>query len=117
VFTVIVHLVVKPERIDEFLEGIRLQARAALDDEPGCLRFDVHRSTEQPCQFYLYEIYRDEDAFVVEHRRAAHYATWLEVAERCLEPGGRINTFATPAFPDDLPEAGERARAALGQPS
>jgi autoinducer 2-degrading protein len=107
VFTVIVNLTVKPDRIDEFLDGIHINALATLHDEPGCLRFDVHRSTERPDQFVLYEIYTDEDAFFTAHRQAPHYAAWRQVAERCVVPGGHVNTFATPAFPLDIPERPE----------
>jgi autoinducer 2-degrading protein len=104
-FTVIVNLTVRPDRVDEFLDGIRANALATLRGEPGCLRFDVHRSTEQPNQFLLYEIYTSPGAFYTEHRNAPHYAAWREVAARCVEPGGHVNTFAVPVFPEDVPEA------------
>jgi autoinducer 2-degrading protein len=104
-FTVIVTLQVRPDRIDEFLRGIRANARASLRDEPGCLRFDVHRSAEDAHRFLLYEIYADEVAFREAHRTAPHYAAWRAVADRCVVEGGHVNTFAAPVFPDDLPEA------------
>lgn len=103
-FTVIVDLTVRPDRLEEFLDGIRGNARATLRDEPGCLRFDVHRRLDDPRRFVLHEIYADADAFHVAHRQAPHYAAWRAVAERCVEPGGHVNTFATPAFPHDVPE-------------
>jgi autoinducer 2-degrading protein len=104
VFVVLVDLTVRPLLLEQFLEGIRANARASLAEEPGCLRFDVHRSADDPHRFLLYELYTDADAFYVAHRQAPHYATWREVADRCVEPGGHRNTFATPAFPDDIPE-------------
>ncbi|MFD3486568.1 putative quinol monooxygenase [Streptomyces sp. NPDC058665] len=103
-FTVFVTLTVKPELVDDFLEGIHVNARASLRDEPGCLRFDVHRSTEKANVFHLYEIYADERSFRVSHRRAPHYTAWRAVAERYVEPGGHVNTFGAPAFPDDITE-------------
>jgi autoinducer 2-degrading protein len=103
-YTVLVTLDVRPEHLDEFLGGIRVNARASLRDEPGCLRFDVHRSVDDPCRFVLHEIYRDQAAFADEHRATSHYAAWREVAARCVRPGGHVNTFLTPAFPDDVPE-------------
>ena len=110
-FTVIVNLTVHPDRVEEFLDGIRANSRASLRDEPGCLRFDVHRSTEEPNRFVLHEIYASAEAFYVDHRQAPHYAAWRAVAERCLEPGGHLNTFAEPAFPDDVPAARQAAPA------
>ncbi|MFE7707593.1 putative quinol monooxygenase [Streptomyces sp. NPDC057486] len=104
-FTVMVTLTVKPDRVEDFLDGIRANSRASLHDEPGCLRFDVHRNTERPNVFHLYEIYADEESFLTAHRQAPHYAAWRAVTERCVEPGGHVNTFATPIFPDDIPES------------
>ena len=46
-FTVIVNLTVEPDRVEEFLEASTPTLWPRLRDEPGCLRFDVHRSTEQ----------------------------------------------------------------------
>lgn len=103
-FTVIVTLQVRPERIEEFVRGIRANARASLRDEPGCLRFDVHRSSDDAHRFILYEIYADEAALHEAHRAAPHYAQSRETAERCVYPGDHVNTFATPVFPSDVPE-------------
>lgn len=102
---VLVSLEVRPELMEEFLAGIHANALASLRDEPGCLRFDVHRSTEDPHRFVLYEIYHDQTAFTEEHRSAPHYAAWRDVAARCVVPGSHVNTFCTPAFPENVLEA------------
>ncbi len=39
------------------------QVRLASLEEPGCLRFDVHRSLDEPSVFFLYEQYESEAAF------------------------------------------------------
>ena len=103
-FTVIVTLDVIPEREAEFLEGLHRNARATLANEPGCLRFDIHRVAGTSSRFMLYELYTSERAFHDEHRTAAHYAAWRMVADRCVVPGSHLNTFATPVFPEDVPE-------------
>jgi autoinducer 2-degrading protein len=103
-FTVVVNLQVRPDRIDEFLAGIADNARATRTGEPGCLRFDVHRVVDDPHRFVLYEIYTDSDAFYVAHRNAPHYPAWRHVLDTCVVPGTHINTFAAPAFPADIPE-------------
>jgi autoinducer 2-degrading protein len=103
-FTVVVALTVRPGKVEEFLTGIRTNARASLREEPGCLRFDVHCSVEDPHNYVLYELYRDAEAFHTGHRQAPHYAAWQQVAARCVVEGGHVNTFATPAFPSDIPE-------------
>ena len=103
-FTVVVHLQVRPEELEAFVEGVGVNARASLRDEPGCLRFDVHRRVDDPHRFLLHEIYTDHQAFYEAHRSSPHYAAWQEVAARCVVPGGHVNTFCTPLFPDAVME-------------
>ena len=70
---------------------------------------DTHDEWTFPCQPWLAR-HRDdgetERAFTEDHRHAPHYEKWRAAAAELLEPGGQVNTFATPAFPTDLPEAG-----------
>lgn len=104
-YAVIVNLQVRPELREEFLAGVRVNALASVRDEPGCLRFDVHQRADDPNNFILYELYTDKGAFYEAHRSAPHYQEWRQVSERCVYPGGHVNTFGTPAFPGDIPEA------------
>jgi len=107
VFTVLVSLTVKADKVDEFLHAIDVNSAATLRDEPGCLRFDVHRVVDDPNRFVLYEIYRDEAAFYEEHRAAPHYAAFRAASAECIADGGHVNTFAAPVFPERIPEATE----------
>ncbi len=95
-FTVLVALAVRRERLDEFVAGLRADAQASLRNEPGCLRFDVHQQVADPTRFLLHEVYADEAAFYEQHRSAPHYTAWREVADRCVVPGSHVNTFARP---------------------
>ncbi|WP_291039918.1 putative quinol monooxygenase [Herbiconiux sp.] len=52
------------ETVAELLAGLAELVRA----EPGCLEFAPHRLAEEPSRFFVYEVYRDGDAF------AAHLA-------------------------------------------
>jgi quinol monooxygenase YgiN len=40
--------------------------------EPGCRMYEVHRSTANPLQFFLYEQY-DDQAALDAHRAAPHF--------------------------------------------
>jgi autoinducer 2-degrading protein len=95
-YVVLVTLRVQPDRRAEFLAAIRKNAIASVRDEAGCFRFDVHEDRLDPTHFILHEIYRDEDAFRVEHRAAPHYVEWREAAERCLVKDSQANTFLAP---------------------
>src|SRR5262249_10300392 len=54
--------------------------------EPGCLMFQLHRHTERPGEFFLYEQYQDEAALEA-HRNTTHFkelarGALLKVADR-----------------------------------
>lgn len=63
------------EAVRSALEQVTPLARA----EPGCEAYIAHRSVEDPNIFFLYERYRDADAF------AAHAAS--EHFERLIKAG------------------------------
>jgi len=76
-------MIVKPEHRAEFLEALWEDANGALDNEPGCLRFDVTIDSENPNRFLLFEVYRDAEARRI-HRAAPYLRrvsagldTWL----------------------------------------
>lgn len=75
-YIVCVRIEVKPDKVEEFLAEATANARASRQ-EPGNLRFDVFRSVESPLKFGLYEVYRDEAAFL-DHQKTPHYARWRE---------------------------------------
>ena len=86
-----VELRVRPDRREQFLAAIEENATASVRDEPGCSRFDVVQDVADPDHFYLYEIYRDEDA-LGEHRRAPHFLRLRQAAAECVVPGGQHKT-------------------------
>ncbi|MGR8942517.1 MAG: antibiotic biosynthesis monooxygenase [Gammaproteobacteria bacterium] len=81
----LVHVQVKPERIDDFIAATRLNHEASVR-EAGNRRFDVLQSPDNPAQFILYEAYATaEDASA--HKETAHYLAWREtVADWMAEP-------------------------------
>ena len=55
-------------------EAKRLIAQLAehTRQEPGCLQYMGHQSTDDPCRFVFYELYRDQAALDA-HRASPHY--------------------------------------------
>ena len=82
-YVVIVSAKVKPEQRGTFLEAIEANAVSSVNDEPGCLRFDVVRDNDDPDHYLFYEVYRDEEAFRA-HRASDRFARWREAADVCL---------------------------------
>ena len=81
----IVHVWVKPERLDAFIEASRANHEASVQ-EPGNRRFDILQDAEDPNKFVLYEAYATaEDAAA--HKDTQHYLVWREtVADMMARP-------------------------------
>ena len=81
----IVHVDVKPEHIDDFIEASRLNHEASIR-ESGNIRFDILQSAEEPARFVLYEAYNSGEEAAA-HKETAHYLVWREtVADWMVEP-------------------------------
>jgi autoinducer 2-degrading protein len=78
-FVVCIHVHVKPQNREQFVEATLENARNTVQ-EPGNLRFDVNRQVDDPNRFVLYEVYRDESGMKA-HKETAHYQRWREVVE------------------------------------
>lgn len=63
---------VKPGCAEAFLAAINVNAAASVATEPGCLVFDVCQDRVDPDVIYLYEIYRDDEAYEA-HTHTAHF--------------------------------------------
>ena len=81
----IVHVSVKPDHVDDFIEASRLNHEASVA-EPGNRRFDVLQSADDPTRFVLYEAY-ESIAEAARHKETAHYKQWREtVADWMAQP-------------------------------
>jgi autoinducer 2-degrading protein len=82
-FSLVVHMEVRPGLREEFLAGITESARLSVRDEPGCLRFDVCAVEGDENRFFLYEIYVDAAAHAA-HKQTSHFLEWRKTADRVL---------------------------------
>jgi len=81
----IVHVTVKPDHVDEFIEASRLNHELSVT-EPGNRRFDVLQSADNPTRFVLYEAYENA-AEAAKHKETDHYKKWREtVADWMAQP-------------------------------
>lgn len=76
----LVAIKIKPGYRDKFVDELMSDARGSVNDEPGCLRFDVLQDSADPNSIYLYEVYKDEKALEA-HREAPHYKKWREAVK------------------------------------
>lgn len=90
-------LVIKPEHRAEFLEALWEDANGALDNEEGCLRFEVTVDSADPNRYMLFEAYRDADARTI-HRAAPYLKRVGAGLEHWLAEPSRM-VVTTPIFP------------------
>ena len=84
-YVTLVHVKVKTEYLDDFIEASRKNHMGSVR-EPGNKRFDVLQSADDPCVFVLYEAYASKEAAAA-HKSTAHYAEWRDaVAGWMAEP-------------------------------
>jgi autoinducer 2-degrading protein len=62
-YSVLSHLTIQPQHVDEFISLIQEHARESLRDEVGTLGFDVIQDEQTPNHFYVHETYVDQAAF------------------------------------------------------
>lgn len=92
---------VKPEFADQYIEACLANA-GETRKEPGNLRFDLLRCTENPNQFFFYEVYKEEADFH-KHHETAHYLKWRETVTPWMEKpreGVKYNSIAPTAETD-----------------
>ena len=81
----LVHVKVKPERVEDFIAATRANHEGSVR-EAGNRRFDVLQDPADPTRFLLYEVYVSE-ADAAEHKQTSHYLAWRDaVAEMMAEP-------------------------------
>jgi len=84
-YVTLVHAHVKAEVLEPFLDATRANHEGSIR-EPGCLRFDILQSVDDPTRFVFYEAYVDEAAARA-HKETAHYLEWRDlVADWMVEP-------------------------------
>ena len=70
--SLIVTFEVDPAKLDDFVRFLTEAAHDARTREPGCLRFEVTRLTDQPNVFILTELYENMAALET-HRQTPHF--------------------------------------------
>lgn len=62
-YSVLAHVTIHPQYVDEFITLNRQLASEYVRDEPGTLGFDVIQDEKMPNHFFTHETYVDEAAF------------------------------------------------------
>ncbi|MRW85444.1 antibiotic biosynthesis monooxygenase [Pseudoduganella sp. FT26W] len=94
--TFIVHLPAKPERYAELEAGVR-QVLTAMSHEPDFLECTLHRSQNDPNTLVVYESWRCDREYFLQHHLPRHYRADFE-----RELPGRLAAERRIEFLDDV---------------
>ena len=90
-FAVTVTFSLKSGCAEAFLPLVYQNARASLDNEDGCLQFDVATDDARPEEVFLYEVYSDATAFDT-HLATTHFHTF-DTATASMIAAKEIKTY------------------------
>jgi quinol monooxygenase YgiN len=77
---------IRAEKRQDFIEFIDKDIEFAEKHEPGTLRFDLYQDPADENSFYVYEAYRNEDAFSYHKDNNSFYKRWdSEVVRGMME--------------------------------
>ena len=99
-YAIFVTIKIKPGCAEAFKAASLGDAQGSVRDEPGCVRFDMHQSNDDPNTFHLYEVYENQDAHLNAHRNAPHYIKWREAVGDMFD-GEPQRVAMTTIFPSD----------------
>jgi len=85
-YIIVAPIQIKEGHKDEFIEALLEDAKGSVNDEPGCLRFDIVQDAGDSNRVWLYEVYKDEAAFQA-HTEAPHFIKWRDTTADWREPG------------------------------
>ena len=92
-FVVIAEFVVKEGLMDNFLTHAFDDARHSVDEEPGCLQFDVLQTPEVANGVLFYEVYSSKEAFD-EHLATPHVERFRAILSDHLEAERPVRMLA-----------------------
>lgn len=98
-YSVFVTIDVKPECLEDFEKASLNDARGSVGNESGCFRFDILRDNSLDSRFYLYEVYRDEQA-LQDHLQTPHFKLWHSAVENMVV-GDITSVKMNTVFPSD----------------
>ena len=85
-YVIVAPIQIKEGHKEEFIKAILEDAQGSVNNEPGCLRFDVIQDGGDANRIWLYELYTDAAAFDA-HLQAPHLKRWLDTVKDWRDEG------------------------------
>jgi quinol monooxygenase YgiN len=98
-YAVVVKIKMKSEHRQAFIEAMLDDGRGSVENEAGCLQFNIVQDESDPDRLLLYEVYRDAQTFE-QHKQTPHFTKWIATVQDWLAEPLDIAT-GTHLFPAD----------------
>ncbi len=92
-YGVVATINIQPEFREQFMVSMLEDADGSVNNEPGCLRFDVLVDAENPNRIYLMEEYVDEEAFQA-HTQQPHFIKWRETCQDWFDGPAQVHRIS-----------------------
>lgn len=99
-YVIMATLPAKGEYREDLLRALLDDAKSSLQNEPGCLRFDIVHDEQNPNHIFLYEVYKDKAAFDA-HVKAPHMVKFRNTIKDDWFETPRSAVRCTSVFPAD----------------
>jgi quinol monooxygenase YgiN len=76
-YVIVAEFQVTRDALPKFMEAANRIASTVAGQEPGCERYDVITSVDEPGRGMIYEVYEDLAAFEA-HRESSHFAQFFK---------------------------------------
>lgn len=80
---IVVNFEIKPGTAEQAIEALEINA-AGSRTEPGCLKWEWSRHTEEQDRFAIYEVYTDRAAIDF-HKSSPHFKEWSSRTDTFLK--------------------------------
>jgi len=97
-FVQLVHIRIKPGRVQDFFEVFRINFEGTRA-EPGNYRFDVLQDPDDDHHFVIYEAFENEAA-VDAHRQTEHYRRTVDGLNELMTTATREKQYFRMVMPD-----------------
>ncbi|AWT60237.1 MAG: (4S)-4-hydroxy-5-phosphonooxypentane-2,3-dione isomerase [Candidatus Moanabacter tarae] len=79
-YVIIAPIQIKEGKKAEFIQEMILDSKGSIENEPGCLTFDIIQDPDDLNRIWLYEVYEDEAAFKI-HTETPHFIKWRDTVK------------------------------------
>lgn len=96
---IVAEIRINPDHREQFMKAMLGDARGSIQNEPDCFQFSVVKDGKDLNRIFLFEVYRDREAFE-RHQQMPHYIKWRDTVQGWYAAPTQV-TEGTNVYPGD----------------